>query len=158
MITTVLDPGEASGQALVELYHQRWEIEAAYCELKSTMLGGRVLRGRYPAAVAQEIRALLSVCQVLRIAVADAALAGMDLPVDRLSFTTALLAARAQVVRAQMTVTVSRTGFLGWIGTAVPAAVMPSRRTRTRIRVIKRAISKCRAKNAMSTAPPIPPR
>lgn len=43
---------------MVRLYRQRWEIETAYNELKSTILGGRVLRGRHPAAIYQETWAL----------------------------------------------------------------------------------------------------
>ncbi|WP_423185013.1 hypothetical protein [Arthrobacter sp. NyZ413] len=39
----------------MSLYHEGWEIETAYCELKSRILGGRVLRGRHPAAVIQEV-------------------------------------------------------------------------------------------------------
>lgn len=44
LITSLLDPAEADARCLIELYHQRWEIETAYCDLKSTMLGGRVTR------------------------------------------------------------------------------------------------------------------
>lgn len=46
LVTTLLDPSEAPDEQLLSLYHQRWQIETAYCELKSTILGGRVLRGR----------------------------------------------------------------------------------------------------------------
>ncbi|MEU8184020.1 hypothetical protein AB0B85_32210 [Micromonospora sp. NPDC049044] len=45
-ITTLLDPRRYPAA----LYHQRWEIETAYLELKSTILGGRVLRARTPTA------------------------------------------------------------------------------------------------------------
>ena len=45
LLTSLLDPGEAPATALIRLYHERWEIETSYCELKSTILGGRVLRG-----------------------------------------------------------------------------------------------------------------
>ena len=55
------------------LYHERWEIETAYFELKSTILGGRVLRARTPGGIDQEIYALLVTYQVLRTAIADAA-------------------------------------------------------------------------------------
>ena len=58
LITTILDPA-CPPQDIVALYHQRWEIETAYFELKSTILGGRVLRARTPCGVAQEIYALL---------------------------------------------------------------------------------------------------
>ena len=48
LVSTVLDTDVAAAE-LVRLYHQRWEIETAYLELKSTVLGGRVLRARTPA-------------------------------------------------------------------------------------------------------------
>ncbi|MEO3807330.1 tyrosine-type recombinase/integrase, partial [Nonomuraea sp. B1E8] len=38
---------------LLALYHQRWEIETAYLEIKSTILGGRVLRARTTAIIAR---------------------------------------------------------------------------------------------------------
>src|SRR5699024_6135128 len=67
LITTLLDPLEAPAPDLVRLYHERWEIETAYCELKSTLLTGRVLRGKHPAAVTQEVWALLAAYQGLHI-------------------------------------------------------------------------------------------
>jgi hypothetical protein len=57
LVTTVLDPGVPAAE-IVALYHQRWEIETGFAELKSTSLGGRVLRSRTPAGVDQEIYAL----------------------------------------------------------------------------------------------------
>ncbi|MET3206843.1 IS4 transposase [Arthrobacter sp. UYEF6] len=51
LVTTLLDPRQAPALGLMSLYHERWEIETAYCELKSRILGGRVLRGRHPGAV-----------------------------------------------------------------------------------------------------------
>ena len=76
---------------LVTLYHQRWEIETAYLELKSTILGGRVLRARTPAGVAQEVYALLTCYQILRIAITDAIEATGGIDPDRGSFTIALM-------------------------------------------------------------------
>ena len=61
-------PGLRPGTA----YHQRWEIETAYLELKSSILGGRVLRARRPEGIDQEVYALLVTYQVLRIAMTDA--------------------------------------------------------------------------------------
>lgn len=146
LITTLLDPDEAPAGELVRLYHQRWEIETAYCELKSTILGGRVLRGRHPAAVTQEVWALLTAYQVLRIAISDTALARPGIDPDRLSFTTALYAARDQIAQATGIITETTIDLVGRIGAALLDDLMPTRRTRTRQRVIKRAISKYRAK------------
>lgn len=146
LITTILDPDQAPAQELVRLYHERWEIETAYCELKSTILAGRVLRGKHPAAVAQEVWALLCAYQILRTAISDTALARPDVDPDRLSFTTALRAARDQIIHAAGTITETTIDLVGRIGAALLDDIMPARRTRTWQRVIKRAISKYRAK------------
>ncbi len=100
LLTTLLDPHEPPALTLVRLCHQRWEIETSYAELKSTMLGGRVLRARHPAAVVQETWALLACYQVLRTAMADAVLTRPDIDPDRASFTIALNTARDQIIRA----------------------------------------------------------
>ena len=146
LVTTLLDSDEAPARELVRLYHERWEIETAYCELKSTILGGRVLRGKHPAALTQEVWALLCAYQILRIAINDTALAHPGIDPDRLSFTTALRTARDQIVHATAIITGTTINLIGRIGAALLAEVMPARRTRTRQRVIKRAISKYRAK------------
>jgi hypothetical protein len=72
LATTLLDPRCYPAAGLIRLYHQTWEIETAYLELKSSMLGGRVLRARTPAGVAQELYALLTCYQILRIPITDA--------------------------------------------------------------------------------------
>jgi hypothetical protein len=68
LITTLLDATRYPAAELITLYHQRWEIETAYLELKSSILGGRVLRARTPDGIDQEIHALLIVYQLLRTA------------------------------------------------------------------------------------------
>lgn len=146
LLTTLLDPDQAPALALVRLYHQRWEIETAYAELKSTILGGRVLRGRHPAAVEQETWALLAAYQVLRTAMADAVLTRPDTDPDRASFSTALNTARDQIIRAAGIITGTVVDLVGRIGTAVLDHLLPARRPRIRARVVKRAISKYQAR------------
>jgi DDE family transposase len=46
LATTLLDHHRYPAGELITLYHQRWEIETAYLELKPSILGGRVLRAR----------------------------------------------------------------------------------------------------------------
>jgi hypothetical protein len=72
LLTTLLDPHAYPAAELVALYHERWEIETAYLELKSSILDGRVLRSRTAHGIEQEIYALLSVYQLLRTAMVDA--------------------------------------------------------------------------------------
>lgn len=147
LITTLLDPATAPAERLVGLYHDRWEIETAYCELKSTILDATAGRARHPSGVEQELWALLATYQVLRIAMCDAILHRPDIAPDRLSFTTALRTARDQIDLAAAAIARTTVDLIGQIGTALLADLLPERRIRTRPRVIKRAISKHRAKS-----------
>jgi hypothetical protein len=146
LVTSLLDPAIASAFDLVRLYHERWEIETSYLELKSTMLAGRVLRGRHPDAIAQETWALLTTYQILRIAMADAILHRPDIDPDRTGFTIALNTARDQIIRAAAITANTKIDLIGRIGAAILDALLPTRRTRTHPRAVKRAISKYRAK------------
>ena len=146
LITTMLDPAEAPAQPLIRLYHERWEIETGFCELKARILSGRVLRGRHPGAVTQEMWALLTCYQVLRTAMTDAVLARPDLDPDRLSFSIGLRTARDLLIQARGIMPGASIDLIGDIGAAILAEPMPTRRIRTRPRVIRRAISKYRAK------------
>jgi hypothetical protein len=147
LITTILDP-DIPATEIIELYHQRWEIETSFLELKSTTLGGRVLRAKTPGGVDQEIYALLVTYQALRIAIADATIARPDLDPDRGSFTIALHAARDQLIQAAGVIAETAIDLVGVIGRHVLDNRMPNRRSRTNPRVVKRAISKFVAKSA----------
>ena len=147
MITTILDP-DCPAADIIGLYHDRWEIETAFLELKSTILGGRVLRARTPGGIAQEIYALLLTYQTLRIAIVDATLAQPDVDPDRGSFTIALNTARDQLTNAAGVIADTIIDLVGVIGRHVPDNLMPDRRLRTNPRVVKRAISKFVASSA----------
>ncbi len=55
LMTTLLDPQTAPALELAALYHQRWEIEAVFDELKTHLLHSRrVLRSKTPELVRQE--------------------------------------------------------------------------------------------------------
>jgi hypothetical protein len=144
LITTVLDPA-CPPEQIVALYHQRWEIETAYFELKSTILGGRVLRARTPSGTQQEIYALLITYQALRIAISDAVLTRPDIDPDRGSFSIALNAARDQLTAARGVLTdtapTAVIDLVGELGRQVLDHLLPQRRSRTNPRVVKRAIS-----------------
>lgn len=146
MITTLLNHHRYPALEIVDLYHRRWEIETAYRELKSTVLGGRVLRARTPQGVDQEIYALLAGYQALRTAMADATGTDHAAPDDRASFTIALNTARDQIIHAAGIITGTTIDLVGRIGRAVLADLLPERRDRSSPRVVKRAISKHRAK------------
>jgi hypothetical protein len=131
---------------LIRLYHERWEIETAYLELKSTILGGRVLRARTPAGISQEIYALLVTYQILRTAMADATTTVPGTDPDRASFTIALHAARDQLTCAAGVIASTVIDLAGTIGRHVLASLLPARRLRVSPRIVKRAISKYQAR------------
>ncbi len=139
LVSTIGDP-TCSAVELARLYHQRWEIETSYFQLKSTLLDGRVLRARTPQGIDQEVYALLVTYQALRIAIADALTGRPDLDPDRASFTIALTTARAQLTATAGTLG-SPVDLCGTIGRRVLAGLLPNRRARSSPRVVKRAIS-----------------
>lgn len=145
LATTLLDHRRHPASALVTLYHERWEIETCYLELKSSILGNRVLRARRAASIAQELYALLCTYQILRIAITDAA-ASINADPDRGSFTIALQAARDQLTRAAGVIADTVIDLVGAIGRRVLANLMPDRRLRVSPRIVKRAISKYQAR------------
>ena len=142
LATTLLDEHRHPAFDLVKLYHRRWEIETAFLEIKSTILGGRVLRARTPTGVEQEIYALLVAYQVLRTAMCDATDSHPDTVPDRASFTIALHTARDQIIQAAGVIAGTAIDLVGVIGEHVLANLLPDRRLRISARAVKRAISK----------------
>ena len=60
LATTLLDPGAFPARELASLYHERWEIENAYDEVKTHLLGsGATLRSKTPELVLQEVDGLM---------------------------------------------------------------------------------------------------
>jgi hypothetical protein len=142
LLTTLTDPVAYPARELIRLYHERWEIETAYAELTSTILGGRVLRARTPIGIEQEIWALLVAYQVLRTAMTDATDSVPGTDPDRAGFTIALSAARDQLVLAAGVIADTAVDLVGCIGRRILAQLLPKRRVRTKDRIVKRAISK----------------
>lgn len=140
--TTLLDPQRFPAFSIVRLYHERWEVESTYLEIKSTLLGRRVLRSTNPVLIAQEIFALLAVYQVVRIAIADAAEATEGVDPDRASFTIAVQTARDLITQAANVVSGTTIDLVGSIGRRLLEHLMPARRLRVSPRAVKRPLSR----------------
>jgi hypothetical protein len=97
LITSILDPREATAIELAAAYHERWESETSFGEKKTYLRGsGRVLRSKSPEMVRQEIWALLLTHYAIRKLMCHAAdEAGLD--PDRLSFMRSLRVIRRHV-------------------------------------------------------------
>ncbi len=97
LITTVLDPDQAPAEELAALYHDRWEIETAFGELKTQLRDSRiVLRSKTPKLVLQETYGLLMAHFAIRGLMHEAALKD-DIDPDRLSFIHAVRVVRRKL-------------------------------------------------------------
>jgi len=97
LATTILDPGKASAGELAALYHERWEIETAFDELKTHLRGAKiVLRSKTPDLVRQEFYGLMMAHFAIRGLMHEAALKADEDP-DRLSFLHAVRVVRRKL-------------------------------------------------------------
>ena len=86
LVTTILDPARAPALELAALYHERWELENAFDELKVHLRGRDVvLRSKTPDLVRQELYGLLLAHFSIRALMHQAAIQA-DLDADTLSF------------------------------------------------------------------------
>ena len=98
-MTTILDPLRAPAEELAALYHERWEIENTFDELKTHLRGRQiVLRSKTPELVRQEFYGFLLAHFAVRQLMHEAALSVAEDP-DRLSFLHAV-----RVVRRKLSV------------------------------------------------------
>jgi hypothetical protein len=97
LITTIMDPEDASAAELAAAYQERWEFESSLDEIKTHQRGrGGVLRSKSPEMIRQEIWAFLLTHYAIRHLMCEAAdQAGKD--PDRLSFMRSLRVIRRQV-------------------------------------------------------------
>jgi hypothetical protein len=97
LVTNITDPGEIPAAELAAAYHERWEAELVFDELKTHQRGpGTILRSRKPELVEQEIWGLLLTHYGIRHLMREAA-DQAELDPDRMSFTRALRVVRRQV-------------------------------------------------------------
>ena len=105
-----------------------------------------MLRARSPAGIAQEVYALLTCYQILRIAITDAIEATGGIDPGRGSFTIALNAARDLLTQAANVIAGTVIDLIGDIGRRVLDNLLADRRLRVSPRVVKRAMSRYNAK------------
>ncbi|WP_372405003.1 IS4 family transposase [Streptomyces luteireticuli] len=97
LITTIMDPDDASAAELAAAYAERWEFESGLDEIKTHQRGrGAVLRSKSPDMIEQEIWALLLTHYAVRHLMCEAA-DQADIDPDRLSFIRSLRIIRRQI-------------------------------------------------------------
>jgi hypothetical protein len=144
LLTTLLDEALDPAEALIVLYHERWEEELTIDELKTHQRERPVLRSQTPAGVVQELYGLLLGHYVIRVLMQEAAAVnGID--PQRISFTGALKILRCRLPECPA----SRRGLRRWyrdLVAEVAEEVLEERRDRINPRVIKRKMSNWRKK------------
>ena len=99
LLTDLLDPDEYPAAEMAALYHQRWEAESAFRQIKTFQRGpAEVLRSGDPNLVRQEVWAHLAVHHCLTQVIMHLADKSRIDP-DRVSFVKVLKHARRSVVR-----------------------------------------------------------
>jgi hypothetical protein len=153
LITTLLDHAEAPAAQIAALYHQRWESETSYQELKTRLIGaGYTLRSGTPDLVRQELWAILTVYHALcALETEAAATAGLD--PRRISWTLTLRAAREQI-----TDTLNLPGLLpreqAWLTADILAGLTEPRRNRQNEHKTRPARHKYATRNPATPRPP----
>lgn len=106
LITTILDPEQADAEELARCYHERWEAETGFDQIKTHLRGpGRILRSRTAELAYQEIWAyLLTHWAVSTLICAAATGAGVD--PDRIKFLGTV-----RIIRRSVT---DRAAFSPW--------------------------------------------
>jgi hypothetical protein len=94
LLTSLLDPARYPAAEIIALYHERWELEIGFDEVKThTLEREEALRSRAPARVRQEIWGLAIGYNLVRLEMARVA-ARADLAPRRISYQHTLMLIR----------------------------------------------------------------
>lgn len=132
LITSLVDARRFPKKELAGIYHERWEIELGYDELKTHMLErNEALRSKTPDGVRQEVAGILVAYNLVRQAMFKAA---SEVGVDprRMSFRNALLSVRNFCVTAWLTSPGSLPKQLVGLESDLRLLVLPERRSARR--------------------------
>lgn len=148
LFTSLLDPEVHSANEIVTLYHQRWEIELAYDEIKThTLEREEAIRSKSPDLVLQELYGLAISYNVVRVMMARAALAA-GVPPARMSFRNSLLEIRVFLLAAIHETPGALPRHYKRLCLQLALLVLPERRPRRYPRAVKIKMSSYPRKNS----------
>ncbi len=142
LITTLLEPKLYPIEALIRLYHERWEIEQALDEVKTHLcLSARTLRSQTPQGVEQELYGILLAYFAVRTLMYAAALQA-DWDPDEVSFVHTINVLQRSQWRLMQASCWQRPALLQALLQEVRQERVPPRRLRFQARVVKRTRSR----------------
>jgi hypothetical protein len=102
LVTSILDWAKAPALELAALYHERWEVETIFDEIKTHLKGSKItLRSKTPNLVRQEFWALMIAHWSLRELIHQAALR-QNLDPDQISFVHAVRIVKRTLPKRQV--------------------------------------------------------
>jgi hypothetical protein len=150
LITDLLNPEDLPAPEAPMAYHERWEQELAFDEIKTHLSGREVpIRSKTPAGVVQEIYGLMLAHYAVRRVMHDAAVVAMYDP-DRLSFIDSL---RVLQCRLPESPSLEMPTWYERLLKEVRRQELRPRRDRWYARVIKRKMSNWKKKRAEHQRP-----
>lgn len=154
LLTSLLDPETAPAKELVALYHERWELELGYDEIKTHMLDRQeAIRSRTPEGVRQELWGIAIAYNLIRLEIERVAKIA-KVPPKRISFLAAL-----GFIKFELSMLVGQRLALGtipkrlaYLEQQLKRLVLPERRPeRSYPRAVKRKMSNYPRKRPPST-------
>lgn len=96
LLTSLLDPERYPAKELIALYHERWETEIGYDEIKTHLLDRQeAIRSKTPAGVRQELWGIALAYNLVRLEMERVA-AEANVPPTRISFVASLAMIREE--------------------------------------------------------------
>lgn len=137
IVTSLLDPGLYPAAEVVALYHDRWEVEMAYDEIKTHLVAQMVtFRSRLPERVLQEGYGILIAYNILRALMARAAEQASVEPIA-LSFVDCLARVRDHVTIMALSHGSRLPALYDALLAEMSFCHLPPRRNRTNPRAVK---------------------
>ena len=98
LLTSLLDAEKYPAEELIDLYHERWELELGYDEVKTHLLERReAIRSKTPTGVRQELWGIAIAYNLVRVEMERVA-AEAQVPPTRISFVTSLAMIREELL------------------------------------------------------------
>lgn len=132
LLTSLLDPVEYPADAVVLLYHERWEVEIGFDEAKTHALERQEahLRSQSPERILQEAWGLLVAYNLIRVEMAAVAIE-QGVPPRRISFRHAIMLIRNAWLSAWLMKPAHLPAMLGTLRAEMALLVLPKRRDRS---------------------------
>ena len=154
LLTSLTDPDAYPAAELVALYHERWELELGYDELKTHMLQRQeAIRSRSPEGVRQELWGIAIAYNLVRLEMERAA-AAAGVPPTRISFVNAMIFVVQEItaLRGQRLSFGTIPSRLDYLHQQLKRLVLPERRTtRSYPRAVKVKMSNYKRKRPAAT-------